>query len=789
MHRFFARRRLITRFIIGFSLVLFATIATLAFVFSQIYSEVLFDAITLEHRDRLNQVVAHFERLHEDMINGYLSIATSRPATRFFHSSEPSPSDELALRRDIRRFLYTRSEIHSISVYGRRSDYLVSTAVRNSTPQAEREVRFMAGVDEPFTVHLRRIEPNRAGRSTEPVNVVTYAFRVPFRAGDDPSDMVVINLLDPLRQEGRFAAEPNEQSSTMVLMAPDGRVLSPATVSAEHGELVEQIYHYLYTSDSAESSGTLTITVAGAPTAISFARSSGSPDFYVVSAHDLHHIVEVIRDRRNHVLRIAAVIFVVGGVAALLLLRRIYRPISRMIGRISRQLGSDAKTMRQRHDLEVVLESFSDTIREMKVLEELNRSHVEHIRQSYLHELIVDPEAADAPSTAVEVDHSSSLRVCELAIDEFSRVKPSSRSYFTEWLRLAAFKHFADGATVDVVSAGEGRVAVFLWGDLAVAEVEKPSYWADLQERCRGELNHSLTVGIGRRVAGLDRARSSYLVAHGCVETRFTRGLGRLIAEAVVETEANNTRPYPESVEERVVRCIRVGDRAELRDLLETLRSYIADCRYDNARHICETIYLVCAKTLFAFSANTNVEGYSFGNSLRSIDSYRQFVRAVESVYDEFHRQSARLSELRDAEQTSELIERAAAYIREHLGDPSLSVESLADLFGYSSGYFGRMFKQVTGVGLNDYIRSMRIERAKQMLMESDESAQEIAAKSGFGNEKYFHYVFKRETGLTPRTFRIRDGGSEAVAAGANDPSANDDRSGGEGEAGDHGRE
>lgn len=765
MDRLFARRRLVTRCIIAFLVVLFGTVATLAFVFSQIYSDVLFDAITLEHRDRLSHVVAHFERLHEDMINGYLSIATSRPATRFFHSSEPSPSDELALRRDIRRFLYTRSEIHSISVYGRRSDYLVSTAVRNSTPQAEQEVRFMAGVHEPLIVQLREIEPNRVGSSPVPESVLTYAFRVPFRADENLSDMVVINLLDPLRQEGRFAAETNDQSGRMILMASDGRVLSPATASVEHGELAEQLYDYLDTSVTAASSGTLTISVAGAATAVSFARSSGSPDFYVVSAHDLDRLVEVIRDRRNHVLRIAAVIFVVGGVAALLLLRRIYRPISRMIGRISRQLGADAKQMRERHDLEVVLESFSDTIREMKVLEELNRSHVEHIRQNFLHQLIVDPEAADAPSSAVEVDHSSSLRVCELAIDEFGRVKPSSRTYFTEWLRLAAFRHFAHHASVDVVSAGEGRVAVFLWDDLAAAEVEKPSYWVDLQERCRAELNYSITVGIGRRVGGLDRARRSYLIAHGCVETRFTRGLGRVIHETVVETEANNTRSYPESIEEQLVRCIRVGDRAELRELLETLRSYIADCRYDNARHICETIYLVCAKTLFAFSATTNVESYAFRNSLRWIDSYRQFIHAVESVYDNFHQQSSRLSELRGAVQTTELIEQAAAHIRENFRDPSLSVESLADLFGYSSGYFGRMFKHAAGVGLNDYIRSIRIEFAKQMLVKSEESAQEIAAKSGFANEKYFHYVFKRETGLTPHTFRIRDGAAEAAAS------------------------
>ncbi len=775
MNRLFARRRLITRFIVGFSLVLFVTIATLAFVFSQIYSDVLFDAITLEHRDRLNQIVAHFERLHDDMINGYLSISTSRSATRFFHSSTPSPSDELALRRDIRQFLYTRSEIHSITVYGSRSDYLVSTAVRNNTPEAEEEVRFMAGVGEPFTVSARQIDPNRAGRAGEAKQVVTYAFRVPLRPGTELGDTVVINLLDPLREEGRFAGETDAPSATMLLMAGDGRVLSAAGAPEDYHLLAERMKAHFEALGSDTLSGTLTAEADGEATAISFARSSSTPEFYLISAHHLGQILEVIRERRDHVLRIAAAVFVIGGAAALLLLRWIYRPISRMIGRINRQLGPGTAAMSRRQDLEVVLESFSDTIREMKVLEELNRSHVEHIRQSYLHQLIVDPDAAVAPTTAIESGSSAKLRVCEIAIDEFSRVKPSSRSYYSQWLRLAVSRKFSGTGAVDVVSAGEGRVAAFLWDRSADEALEEPSYWADLQEECRAELNHSLSVGVGSQVSGLDRARESYLVAHGCVETRFTRGLGRIFDPSVVEKEANSTRPYPESIEEQLVRCIRVGERSELRQLLETLRTYVADCRYDNARHICETIYLVCTKTLFAFSATTNVEGYSFGASLRSIDSYRQFARAVESVYDEFHRQSARLSELRDAEQSSELAERTAAYVRENLGDPSLSVESLADAFGYSPGYFSRTFKQVSGVGLNDYIRSMRIERAKQMLVETGESAQEIAARSGFGNEKYFHYVFKRETGLTPRQFRLRDGAAEAVTAGRSEERSGDD--------------
>jgi two-component system response regulator YesN len=64
------------------------------------------------------------------------------------------------------------------------------------------------------------------------------------------------------------------------------------------------------------------------------------------------------------------------------------------------------------------------------------------------------------------------------------------------------------------------------------------------------------------------------------------------------------------------------------------------------------------------------------------------------------------------------------------------------------------MFKQVTGTCFSEYLMRLRIAKAREMLLATDEKIGEIARKTGFRDAAYFNKVFKRETGVTPNTFR-----------------------------------
>lgn len=83
-----------------------------------------------------------------------------------------------------------------------------------------------------------------------------------------------------------------------------------------------------------------------------------------------------------------------------------------------------------------------------------------------------------------------------------------------------------------------------------------------------------------------------------------------------------------------------------------------------------------------------------------------------------------------------------------------ISLETLADLTGYSVSHFGRFFKESIGQTPAEYIISYRLYKACELLRSSDKSVLEIALDCGFFNVTYFIKTFKKKYGCTPYKYK-----------------------------------
>jgi YesN/AraC family two-component response regulator len=92
--------------------------------------------------------------------------------------------------------------------------------------------------------------------------------------------------------------------------------------------------------------------------------------------------------------------------------------------------------------------------------------------------------------------------------------------------------------------------------------------------------------------------------------------------------------------------------------------------------------------------------------------------------------------------------------IAQNLSDPQLSLVKLAKKYYVDPCYLSRAFKNQTGINFADYLHSMRIAHAKQLLAQSDMKAYEIAAAIGVEDRRYFSSFFKKHTGLTIRQYK-----------------------------------
>jgi two-component system response regulator YesN len=70
-----------------------------------------------------------------------------------------------------------------------------------------------------------------------------------------------------------------------------------------------------------------------------------------------------------------------------------------------------------------------------------------------------------------------------------------------------------------------------------------------------------------------------------------------------------------------------------------------------------------------------------------------------------------------------------------------------------SGSYFANVFKKVTGATLNQYVTLVRMEKAKEMLLDGYQ-VQEIAPILGYEDRRYFSDAFRKQTGMTPSEYK-----------------------------------
>ena len=83
-----------------------------------------------------------------------------------------------------------------------------------------------------------------------------------------------------------------------------------------------------------------------------------------------------------------------------------------------------------------------------------------------------------------------------------------------------------------------------------------------------------------------------------------------------------------------------------------------------------------------------------------------------------------------------------------------IRIEELAKELGISAAYLQRLFRQVHGMTIIDYLNRMRIERAKLLLLNTEEPVVEIAMEAGFNSRQHFTRVFTSLEHVSPQEYR-----------------------------------
>lgn len=94
-------------------------------------------------------------------------------------------------------------------------------------------------------------------------------------------------------------------------------------------------------------------------------------------------------------------------------------------------------------------------------------------------------------------------------------------------------------------------------------------------------------------------------------------------------------------------------------------------------------------------------------------------------------------------------------YIKENYAS-EMSLEALAEIFGYSPTYLSRMFQKYAGINYKSYLQNVRVERAFQEIANTEHTISEAAMNNGFPNSKALAKAFQKKYGMLPSEYRSK---------------------------------
>jgi len=105
----------------------------------------------------------------------------------------------------------------------------------------------------------------------------------------------------------------------------------------------------------------------------------------------------------------------------------------------------------------------------------------------------------------------------------------------------------------------------------------------------------------------------------------------------------------------------------------------------------------------------------------------------------------------------SDIIVKAQEFIKNNYANKDISLHSVAKEVNISPNHFSTIFSRETGETFISYITAFRIEQAKKLLKTTQQRTSDIGYDVGYNDTHYFSYVFKKNTGMTPKEFRTKE--------------------------------
>lgn len=263
-----------------------------------------------------------------------------------------------------------------------------------------------------------------------------------------------------------------------------------------------------------------------------------------------------------------------------------------------------------------------------------------------------------------------------------------------------------------------------------------------------------LTIGLEKRVNCLAEVGKSYETAYLAIKDRILAGTDRIIEgkEKIVVQDYKDYFLHTVRELENVVENL---DDKRISDIIQEWGTALSKDKEINGYQIEQSAKALVNSYLLSMQKNNytlDEDDNLLKDFMKSIENCISLGEIQELLSGTLEQS---LSEYRHkrALSGSKPIRDAKEYIRNNLAG-NLTIQEVSEYVGYSSAHFSVRFKQECGITFSDYVMESRIEKSKELLKNTRETIESIAAAVGYSDVKSFTKNFKKYTEVKPSQYR-----------------------------------
>jgi len=273
----------------------------------------------------------------------------------------------------------------------------------------------------------------------------------------------------------------------------------------------------------------------------------------------------------------------------------------------------------------------------------------------------------------------------------------------------------------------------------------------EAQEHIRFHFKFSFLTGIGTVVKGTECLPDSYLDSLAALQMGDEKyGEISLCFQRNVSETYKYYRFYEK--EKMLTEVIRAGDYEHASKYMKEM---IEECT-KNSRQVMGISKCLLYDIINVIIKNCMLDS-QFAEEADIVNLERMFLsdNPVELLreLDTLLRKTCELGQMQ-SDNDSNLSQEIQSYIDENFSDFNLNVNKVAEHFQYTPFYISKIFKEMCGKSILQYIMEVRMKNAQELLRRSDIPVMDVAGKVGITNKSTFMRVFKKATGMTPGQFR-----------------------------------